>query len=117
MIPDPKPGAHNLIFFSWADTWVETNKRPITKNKMIELVRRWVLMRLTLVRFLISSPLTGEDKGRGDRKFLSHPHPDPSTALKGDRNFGPRRGERNVRMEMKLRQTLGEDFSSTPLSR
>ena len=56
MIPDHKPGAHNLTFFSWAGASVETNKRPITKNKMIELVRRWVLMRLTLVRFLIPSP-------------------------------------------------------------
>ena len=83
MIPDPKPGAHDLIFFQLGRYVGETNKRPITKNKMIELVRRWVLVRLTLVRFLISSPLTGEDKGRGDRKSLSAPPSWPSP-VKGE---------------------------------
>jgi hypothetical protein len=38
MIPDPNPGAHNLVFFSWADASVTKSRSPMKKTAAIKLL-------------------------------------------------------------------------------
>ena len=107
MIPDPNPGAHNLIFFSWADASVTKSRSPVRKIAATNLLSG-------AFRLFPSSPSTGEDKGRGDSHFLPHPHPDPSTLRSRGKELRTSLTGHMAKLasiQLKLRQTLGEDFS------